>query len=159
MRTATKHLYEFGPFRLDTYRRVLLRDGQIVALTPKVLDLLTVLVENSGHVVPKDELLSEVWPDTVVDEGNINRNISTLRRALPDVGADYIETVPKRGYRFAGEVREVDASVVLERVTRARVTIEEESDRRAVWPLVTGSASSMRMVTVPGMVTLMGFSS
>src|SRR5438093_3941975 len=123
MRTAVKRLYEFGPFRLDTYRGVLLREGEIVDVTPKVVDLLQVLVENNGQIVPREELLSEVWPDAVVDEANINRTVSMLRRALEDAGIDCIETVPKRGYRFTGEVREIDPdTLTLERVTRARVT-------------------------------------
>src|SRR5437867_2127924 len=137
MRTAVKRLYEFGPFRLDTYRGVLLREGEVVDVTPKVVDLLQVLVENNGQIVPREELLSEVWPDAVVDEANINRTISMLRRALGEAGVDCIETIPKRGYRFTGEVREIDpGTVTVDRVTRAEVTIKEESESR--WPWVLG---------------------
>jgi len=136
MRTAVKRLYEFGPFRLDTYRGVLLREGEIVDVTPKVVDLLQVLVENNGQIVPREELLSVVWPDTVVDEANINRTISMLRRALGEAGVDCIETIPKRGYRFTGEVREIDpGTVTVDRVTRAEVTIKEESESRWLWIL------------------------
>ena len=100
-------LYEFGPFRLESGARVLLRDGKIVPLTPKVVDLLVALVEKSGQTVSKDELMKTVWQDTFVEEGNLTSNISILRKQLgarPE-GGEYIETIPKRGYRFAGSVR------------------------------------------------------
>jgi TolB-like protein/DNA-binding winged helix-turn-helix (wHTH) protein/Tfp pilus assembly protein PilF len=98
--------YEFGPFLLDTANHCLLRNRQPVPLTPKVFDLLKVLVQNNGRLVEKDELLKEVWPDSFVEEGNLNRNISILRKALDEdsSGKPYIETVPKRGYRFVATV-------------------------------------------------------
>ncbi len=78
-------------------------------LTPKVYEVLQLLVQNSGHMLGKDELLKAVWPDSFVEEGNLTRNISTLRAALGDNSDDhrYIETVPKRGYRFIANVREL----------------------------------------------------
>jgi DNA-binding winged helix-turn-helix (wHTH) protein/TolB-like protein len=105
----TQQLYEFGPFRIDRLERVLLRDGEVVALTPKVFDILLILVENTGHIVEKDKLMNEVWPDSFVEEGNLTQNVSTLRKALAD-GAEshaYIQTIARRGYRFVGNVREV----------------------------------------------------
>jgi Tol biopolymer transport system component/DNA-binding winged helix-turn-helix (wHTH) protein len=98
--------YEFGPFRLDVPEHVLLRDGDPVQLTPKNFDVLCVLVENSGHLVEKERLLKEVWPDSFVEEGALNRSVSVLRKALGDSpsGQKYIETVPKRGYRFVAPV-------------------------------------------------------
>jgi TolB-like protein/DNA-binding winged helix-turn-helix (wHTH) protein/Tfp pilus assembly protein PilF len=98
--------YEFGPFLLDTANHCLLRNRQPVPLTPKVFDLLKMLVQNNGRLVEKDELLKEVWPDSFVEEGNLNRNISILRKALGEdsSGKPYIETVPKRGYRFVATV-------------------------------------------------------
>ena len=74
--------YEFGPFLLDTANHCLLRNRQPVALTPKVFDLLKVLVQNNGRLVEKDELLKQVWPDSFVEEGNLNRNISILTKVL-----------------------------------------------------------------------------
>jgi TolB-like protein/Tfp pilus assembly protein PilF len=99
--------YEFGPFRLDERERRLLRDGEVVSLTPKVFDVLLVLVRNSGHILSKDEVMKLVWPNTAVEEGNLARNISTLRSALGEHPRkhQYIETVPWRGYRFAAGVR------------------------------------------------------
>ena len=105
----TKAFYEFGPFRVDARERRLVRDGEVVALTPKVFDVLLVLVQNSGHILSKDEVMKLVWPNTAVEEGNIARNISTLRKALGESSREhqYVETVPWRGYRFVANVREV----------------------------------------------------
>lgn len=107
MHKQTKQLYEFGPFRLDADERLLMRDGRITPLPPKVFDTLLVLVENSGRVVSKDELMQSLWPDTFVEESNLTQNISQLRRALGDGAAEaqYIETIPKRGYRFVAGVQ------------------------------------------------------
>ena len=100
--------YEFGPFRLDVAEHMLLRNGQPVPLTPKIFAVLTVLVQNDGHLVEKDTLLKEVWPDSFVEEGTLNRSVSVLRKALGDSpsGHRYIETVPTRGYRFVAPVAE-----------------------------------------------------
>lgn len=94
---------EFGPFRLDAAKRVLWRAGQVVPLPPKALDLLIALVEQQGDVVTKDELMKRVWPDTFVEEANLSVNVSALRKVLGDQpgGRPYIETVSRRGYRFA----------------------------------------------------------
>jgi DNA-binding winged helix-turn-helix (wHTH) protein/TolB-like protein len=98
-------VYRFGPFRYDADQRVLFRGGDLVPLAPKALDTLQVLLENRDRVVPRAELLSLVWPDTTVEEIGLARNISLLRKALGDEGeTGWIETIPKRGYRFAGEV-------------------------------------------------------
>ena len=101
--------YEFGPFRIDANERQLLRDGKVIPLTPKVFDVLLALVQNSGHILSKDEVMKIVWPDTLVEEGNLARNISTLRGALGERPRDgqFIETIPWRGYRFIGTVRKV----------------------------------------------------
>ena len=131
MPNPAKHFYEFGPFRLDTRERLLLREGQPVPLTPKVFDVLWVLVENRGHILEKDELLQAVWPESFVEEGNLNRNISTLRKALGEEPNEkqYIETVPRRGYRFVAEVRELEdegGDLIVEKRTRARLVVDEE---------------------------------
>ena len=103
-----RRFYAFGAFRLDVDERVLFDERGVVPLTPKAFDTLLVLVENSGHVIGKDELMRKVWPDSFVEENNLAQNISMLRKALDEEGGGqkYIETVPKRGYRFAAEVRE-----------------------------------------------------
>jgi DNA-binding winged helix-turn-helix (wHTH) protein/pimeloyl-ACP methyl ester carboxylesterase len=98
--------YVFGPFHLDAAGGLLTRDGDVVPLTPKALETLVVLVEREGTVVTKDEILERVWPDAFVEQNNLAQNVSALRRALGerDSGPRYIETVPKRGYRFVAPV-------------------------------------------------------
>lgn len=102
-------IYEFGPFRLEPQERRLVRQGQPITLRAKVFETLCVLVEAHGHLVHKDELISRVWPDAVVEEGNLAHNISALRKTLgePATGQKYIETVPGQGYRFVAVVHEV----------------------------------------------------
>ena len=124
-----QRLYEFDLFRIDVSRRLLLRQGEVIPLTPKAFDILSILVQNRGRIIGKDELMKLVWPDTAVEENNLTRNISSLRRALgerPDEHR-YIVTVPGRGYRFAAEMpTPMTGEVVLERHARARVLIEEQ---------------------------------
>ena len=98
--------YQFGPFHLDVRERRLSRGGEVIPLRLKVFDTLLVLVENAGRLVTKQELLDTVWPGTTVEENNLNHNVSVLRKALgePATGQQYIETVPRVGYRFAAPV-------------------------------------------------------
>ena len=109
MRMPVNHLYEFGTFSLDVTERILICEGKIIPLAPKVFDTLQVLVENSGHLLEKEVLLEKLWPDTIVEEGNLTTYISQLRKALGENGNShsYIETVPRRGYRFVAEVKEI----------------------------------------------------
>jgi DNA-binding winged helix-turn-helix (wHTH) protein/TolB-like protein/Tfp pilus assembly protein PilF len=101
--------YEFGPYRVDAAERLLHRSGELIPLPPKVAGTLLVLVQNAGRMVDKSDLMKAVWPDTFVEEGALTRNISLLRKTLGDTGehAAYIETIPKRGYRFVAPVRTV----------------------------------------------------
>src|ERR1044072_2074652 len=108
MSNQEKHFYEFGPFRLDPVKRRLLRDGEPVPLTPKAFETLLALVRQSGRTIEKDDLMKEIWPDAVVEENNLNQNISTLRRSLGDSRheSQYIATIPGLGYRFVAGVKE-----------------------------------------------------
>jgi DNA-binding winged helix-turn-helix (wHTH) protein len=108
MKNRSPKIYEFGHFRLDTSNCRLLRRGQPIALRPKLYELLKVLVEHRGQVVEKDELINLVWPGLIVEDSNLTVSINALRRALGD--NEYIETVNRRGYRFAMEVRVVPAT-------------------------------------------------
>jgi DNA-binding winged helix-turn-helix (wHTH) protein/Tfp pilus assembly protein PilF len=103
----TKRLYEFGPFRVDPEKELLLRDDETVPLAPKAFQVLLVLISHKKEVVTKDELLKTVWPDTFVEEANLSRNVFLLRKALGESPQDhqYIVTVPGRGYRFTEEVQ------------------------------------------------------
>lgn len=106
MRQSGQSEYHFGPFHYDPAQRLLFRESEIVPLAPKVADTLRVLLERHGRVVERAELMQEVWPGTNVDEVGLARNISQLRKALGDETGDsrYVETLPKRGYRFIAEV-------------------------------------------------------
>ena len=106
---GSKSSYHFGPYRLDATQRVLLREGKPVALTLKAFDTLQVLVEKHGDVVEKEDLMRQVWPDAFVEESNLTQNIFTLRKALGETTGEfkYIETVPRRGYRFVALVEEI----------------------------------------------------
>jgi len=136
MDDGRKKAFRFGKFFLDDQERVLLRDGRPVALTQKAFDLLVVLVRNSGHLVTKDDLLDEVWPDAVVAEVNLSVNISALRKVLAKEGGTdkYIETVPKRGYRFIEPVELVASEsldIVLRHRMSARISVVDEFQESA----------------------------
>jgi DNA-binding winged helix-turn-helix (wHTH) protein/Tol biopolymer transport system component len=109
MSLLINHFYRFGDFTLDTDQRVLLRDGKPLALTPKVFDTLLILVENSGRIVEKEDLMRRLWPDTFVEESNLTFNIQQLRKSLSDDARNprYVGTVARRGYRFIADVEEV----------------------------------------------------
>jgi Tol biopolymer transport system component/DNA-binding winged helix-turn-helix (wHTH) protein len=142
MSSQQNQLYEFGPYVIDARSRILLKDGTTVRLTPKAFDILFVLVQHAAQVVEKEQLLKEVWPDIFVEEGSLSHNIHGLRKALGDDSSEprYIETIPKRGYRFVAPVKIThadnrlidlgdikDDAVVIEKHTFARV-ISEETD-------------------------------
>ena len=123
-------LYEFGPFRVDPGKEMLLRAGEPVPLTPKTFQVLLVLVRHSQELVTKDDLLKAVWPDTFVEEANLSRNIFMLRKALGESPKDhrYIVTVPGRGYRLAENVHllpEQELSVVAAEHTKVEVQVVE----------------------------------
>ncbi len=107
MMKSQRQCYEFGPFLLDPAERQLIREGQVMSLTPKVFDTLLLFIENSNLLLTKGEMIARLWPDSFVEEGNLAQNVSVLRRALGEQanGQQYIETVPKRGYRFTAEVK------------------------------------------------------
>ena len=106
MEQQDKRSYIFGSFYLDTSERILRRDGAIVPLTPKAFDTLYLLIENSGRVLEKEEMLKKLWPDSFVEEATLAQNILTLRKSLGESpnNPQFIETVPKRGYRFVAQV-------------------------------------------------------
>ncbi|MGH9839338.1 MAG: alpha/beta fold hydrolase [Blastocatellia bacterium] len=127
-----RYIFEFGPFRLDQAERMLLRDDSALSLTPKAIDTLIVLVEHSRHVVTKDELMSRVWPDIYVEETNLAQHISMLRKALGERedGGQYIETVPKRGYRFVVPVRKIKrAPTETDIKTHAGEVVPKDTDK------------------------------
>lgn len=131
MSNRISHFYEFADFRFDAEKRVLWRSGEIVSLTPKSAEVLLLLVESGGNLLERDELLQKVWQDTFVEEGNLNNAISTLRKTLG--GNGIIQTVPRRGYRFTSDVREVfdkngETDFVIEKLTLSQTLIEEREE-------------------------------
>ena len=142
MSNQGKELYEFGPFRLDPGKRLLLRDNQPVPLQLKAFETLLVLIRNSERVVLKDDLMKAVWPDTFVEEANLAQNVFVLRKILGAKVGDhrYIDTIPGRGYRFTEKVRIIseEESLVVESHSRTRVVIE---DTRTNWrSAISGTA-------------------
>ncbi|MEO6394124.1 MAG: winged helix-turn-helix domain-containing protein [Pyrinomonadaceae bacterium] len=139
MNPPVSNCYAFGPFLLDPTEQVLLRDGVSVTLTAKVFETLLLLVRNSGRAMEKEDLINQLWPNTFVEEGNLTQSISRLRKLLgQNEGEDYIETLPRRGYRFRAQVKEVAAEGVVTLLQRKRVkghltiteVLEETSDDR-----------------------------
>jgi TolB-like protein/DNA-binding winged helix-turn-helix (wHTH) protein/Tfp pilus assembly protein PilF len=125
----SQHLYEFGPFRLDPSQRLLLRQGKTISLTPKAFETLVMLVENHGRLLSKDELMKRLWPGIFVEEANLAQNISAIRRALngQSGGEQYIETVPKGGYRFTGPVHRVSSEPESASETRPKAPPERRA--------------------------------
>jgi len=148
MSKQNKRIFEFGPFSVDTVNRQLLRDGEVVPLKAKAVETLLLLIESRGDVVEKDDLMHALWPDSFVEEANLTQNIYTLRKAL---GGDYIETIPRRGYRFAAEVREggngADVIVIQEK-TRTSVSYEEIESPETVSAALIDVTPSARQLPV-----------
>ena len=117
-------IYEFGDFQLDLEQKSLQRNGQTVPIQPKVFDMLVVLAEKQGEIVSRDDLMKAVWRDTFVEESNLRFCIHTLRKTLGKNanGKDYVETIPKRGYRFTADVNEKSVEIIPE-------TIDETAEK------------------------------
>lgn len=118
MSKSYNDFYDFGPFRLDVANQLLLREGVRVALMPKTFETLLILVERAGQVVEKEELMRRIWPDVTVEENNLNKHISKLRKVLGESRneACLIETLPRRGYRFVAEIRRIQATATVDDV-------------------------------------------
>jgi eukaryotic-like serine/threonine-protein kinase len=147
-----RELYEFGPFRVDAEREILLRADDPVALPPKAFQVLLVLIRHNQEMVTKDDLMKEVWPDTFVEETNLSRNIFLLRKALGESPQDhrYILTVPGRGYRLAESVRlipEREVSIISANQTRLQVQVKESKPRH--W-LIGAIAAAALLVIASG---------
>lgn len=129
MPSPSNHLYRFGEFTIDADQRVLLRHGKPLLLAPKVLETLLTLVQNGGRIIEKEELMKRLWPDTFVEESNLTYCIVQLRKTLGDEARhpSYIETIPKRGYRFMVDVEEVlsDTEVAGAKLPRLRTHVVE----------------------------------
>jgi DNA-binding winged helix-turn-helix (wHTH) protein/Tfp pilus assembly protein PilF len=153
---TVKELYEFGPFRVDPEKELLLRAGEQVPLTPKTFQILLVLVRHSKEVVTKDDLMKTVWPDTFVEEANLSRNIFMLRKALGESPQDrYIVTVPGRGYKLAESVSlvpERELSLVV--ANRSRLQVEVEETTGWSWRWIALAAALLLATGVPTFLLL-----
>src|SRR5215472_2231842 len=139
MALEAHHLYAFGEFLLDPREHLLTCHGKTVPLPPKVFETLTVLVQNSGCLVEKDALLQRLWPDTFVEEGNLPKHISMLRKALKAGSnrTEYIETVPKLGYRFVAPLTEIPAGAEAGGPTAVQPADGGRPSQSPRWPLRT----------------------
>jgi TolB-like protein len=124
-------IYRFGKFEIDSGERLLRSNGEIVPLSAKIFETLLYLVKNNGRLLLKDELMENIWTDSFVEETNLTANVSVLRKILHAEGERFIETFPKRGYRFRGDVEEIGGALEIvrtRRVTaRVRQIVEEDS--------------------------------
>ena len=122
--------YEFANFRIDVAKHRLLKDGEPLPVTPKAVEILLLLAQNSGRIVEKDELMAAIWPDTVVEESNLTQTVYVLRKILGQdaSGEKFIQTIPKRGYRFLHELRAVadESDLIVKHQTTSRTDIREE---------------------------------
>ncbi len=134
-------IYEFGKFVLDPQERVLLSDGKPVHLTDKVFDTLLLLIQHNGRLLTKDEMMATLWTESFVEESNLTKNISRLRKILNTEGVELIETLPKRGYRFEADVRELDGatSLLVHRRLHLKVTqtLENDNDQKTAISAIT----------------------
>ena len=150
------HFYRFGEFTLDADQKVLLRQGKPLLLAPKVIETLLTLVQNSGRIIEKEELMMRLWPDTFVEESNLTYTIVQLRKTLGDDARHprYIETIPKRGYRFIVDVEEVSSEpgIVSKGLARVKISVAESEDaeeqRDRDWRAGVISESSVASIAV-----------
>jgi pimeloyl-ACP methyl ester carboxylesterase/DNA-binding winged helix-turn-helix (wHTH) protein len=126
MRNLPRKMYKFGNFRIDATEKCLFENSKLISITPKAFDCLLLLVENCGHILTKEEIFEKIWQGAFVEENNLAQNISILRRI---VGENLIETIPKRGYRFIGEVNLADnetTQTIIHEKIRAKIIYDDE---------------------------------
>ena len=156
MSAQTKAVFEFGPFRLDPAERLLLSNEAPVPLPPKAFDALVIMVRGRGRLLGKDELLKAVWPDSFVEESNLTQHVSILRKALRegDDGLKYIETVPRHGYRFVAEVREVAHAVPDARPAAAPPAAAPPTEQRRRFATMAGVVAALVLAVLFAALTM-----
>jgi DNA-binding winged helix-turn-helix (wHTH) protein/Flp pilus assembly protein TadD len=142
-------IYEFGKFVLDPQERILLTEGKPVHLADKVFDTLLCLVENNGRLLTKDEMMAALWEDSFVEEGNLTKNISRLRKILNAEGVEFIETLPKRGYRFRADIKRIngETNLLVHRTLRVKI-MQTETDDRQIKPVERNSLDAIQSLAV-----------
>ncbi|MBS1792217.1 MAG: winged helix-turn-helix domain-containing protein [Acidobacteria bacterium] len=161
MGNRISHLREFGDFRLDAEKKILWYENAPVNLPLKEIELLCLLTEHGGEVVTRTELLDKIWTDSFVEESNLSRHVYLLRKTLRDLGEgrDLIQTVPRRGYRFAGEVRFLTgAELIIEKRTESRtlIEIEETVEEKSASRTAAGFFSRARLIVVALVAVALG---
>ena len=141
-------IYEFGKFVLDPQERILLADGSPVHLADKIFDTLLLLIENNGRLLTKDEMMTSIWEETFVEEGNLAKNVSRLRKILNADGIELIETLPKRGYRFLADIKRLDGETNLLVHRRVRVKITQTDTESTNGAGVGGSLGEVHSIAV-----------
>lgn len=147
MNEATENkefIYEFGRFVLDPQERILLADGKPVHLADKVFDTLLLLIRHNGRLLTKDEMMNSIWEESFVEESNLAKNISRLRKILNADGIEMIETLPKRGYRFAAEVTQIDGAtdLLIHRHLRVKIKHDTETETETETQIETQSETT-----------------
>jgi len=141
-------IFQFGSYCLEAGERLLFRDGQPVKLRPKLFDTLRLLVENHGHLLPREVLLTRLWPDCSVEENNLAHNVAFLRKILGETASQkYIETIPRRGYRFVLEVKELKSEVKAD-LGRANFILPNDIDRARPAASVSEGVASRRLLPI-----------
>jgi serine/threonine-protein kinase len=143
-------IYEFDNFRIDSGKRLFSNGGaEPIQLTPKIVDTLLYLVSRHGTVIDKDELMSAIWPDSVVEENNLNKNISVLRRVLGENPGDnrYIVTVPGKGYKFVADVRVTASDKIQETLNNGLPDLGQENKHPTFWFVIAGAAVLISALT------------
>lgn len=151
-------VYEFGDFRLDTREKELRRvSGEVLAIPPKAFELLVFFVENPGRLLEKNVLMDRVWADSFVEEGNLKIHVHTLRKVLNENGKEFIQTVPRRGYRFNAEVRSPSSGeMVVERITRSELVVERrETESSDTLSLSHQKQGSRRTALLAGLAIML----
>jgi DNA-binding winged helix-turn-helix (wHTH) protein/TolB-like protein/Tfp pilus assembly protein PilF len=151
MAKQNDNLYEFGKFHLDLAEKVLTRNGEIVSMTPKAFDTLALLVEKRGRLVEKGELMNHLWPDTIVEENSLSQNIYLVRKALGEESqvTRYIETVPRRGYRFVATVREVSGDGMAMAEVPGQVLVKENESMAGTLTIIPALVPLLRRFSRP----------
>src|SRR5215470_4621595 len=151
-------IYEFGKFVLDPAERTLYSSGEVIHLPAKVFDTLVLLVEHNGHAISKEQMISVLWGDSFVEEGNLTRQISELRKVLNTGGDAFIETLPKHGYRFRAELRTkrpaADEDVIAEKRTVKRVTFAVENEPTLLPPSRNAFSRWAKLAAAAGVVAV-----
>ena len=155
MNEENSYLHEFGKFRLDARKKTLWHDGAPVPMPLKEIELLCVLVENYGQMVTKEDLLNKVWEDSFVEESNLSRHIYLLRKTFKGFGEseELIQNIPRRGYRFTGDVRQVTSGdLVIEKYTSSQTLIEIQDDSSDLYEVAKQVSTRPRFRLSPGSI-------